>query len=149
MLVGLGGCGFPTPWEDATPSGDTVEGWMRTALDHPHPGAGWFRAGDLEAFDFGQAGIRSVRRAKEDIIVLQIGKVTPEGPTVLELDVALSAWVAGPLLVDGVASIGELRSPEGNRFVVGGTIDVRSAGATPGETVEIAFSDLVLAEAQP
>lgn len=149
LALGAGGCGFPSPWTEAEPSSQTIEGWMRTALDHRHPGAGWFRAGGVEAFDFGQASRQSVRGAKDDVIVLQIGKVSNDGLTVLELDVALGSWVAGPLPVDGDASIGELRTPDGNRFVVGGTLDVRSAGATPGETVEVAFTDLVLAEEQP
>ncbi|MEO0606018.1 MAG: hypothetical protein AAF211_31610, partial [Myxococcota bacterium] len=88
MVTSLGACGFPSPWTGATASEETLEGWMRTALDHPHPGAGWFRTGELEAVDFGQASRKAVRGAKDDVIVLQIGKVSSEGPTVLELDVA-------------------------------------------------------------
>ena len=150
-LLGFVACGgFPSPWNDADPIDITAEGWMRTAIDHPHPGAGWFRAGELEAFDFSQATVTSVRRAKDDVVVLQIGRLAAEGPTVLELDIALGSWVAGSLPVDGVASVGEIRQPgESRRFVVGGSVDVRSAGVAPGEIVEIAFTDLQLAQARP
>lgn len=123
---------------------------MFTAIDHPAPGAGWFRTGEFEAVDFSQASVTSVRGASDDVVVLQIGQVSPDGPTVLELDVALTAWIAGDLPVDGVSSIGELRQPDGSsQLIVGGTVEVRQAGATPGELVEIAFTDLTLAEAQP
>jgi len=147
-ILGVAGCGFSSPWRDAEPTEARLEGWMLAGIDDPQPGAGWFRTGEVEAHDFGQAAIRAVRGAKDDVLVLQIGRVAPEGVTVLELDVALSAWAAGEVPVDGVSSIGQLRGPGGeDRFVVDGVLDVRAAGASPGELVELSFTDLVLAEA--
>lgn len=143
-------CSFPSPWEDAEPTEARIEGRLLATLDHPLPGVGWFRTGDLEAKDFGQASRQEVRGAREDVIVLQIGQVAPNGPTLFEIDVAMSAWVAGELPVDGIASIAQLRTPQGDApFVVDGTIEVRQAGARPGERVEVVFADLVLGEVPP
>ncbi|MEN0060775.1 MAG: hypothetical protein AAGA48_01430 [Myxococcota bacterium] len=149
-LLSVGACGFPSPWKNAEPTGTTIEGWMRTTLDHPHPGAGWFRVDDLEAYDFSQASLKSVRRAKDDVVVLQIGRVDTEGTTVLEFDIALGAWVAGAVPVDGVSAIGELRRPDGTQqFVLGGSLDVRAAGVAEGDLIEVSFVDLTLARVQP
>lgn len=146
------GCGdpFPSPWQATQPAGAEISGWMKAQLDHEAPGPGWFRTEDLEAIDYGQAARREVRRAKDDVIVLQIGQVGPEERAVLEFDIALSAWVAGPVPVDGIASIGQLTLPSGEtRLVLGGDLEVRQAGAVSGEPVEVAFDRLELVEAQP
>lgn len=144
----LGGCTrFASPWEEATPTDARVEGWVSTTVDAPHPGAGWFRAGELEAVDFGRVSVASVRGASDDVVVVQIGSVQPEGMDVLELDIALAAWESGAIVIDGGAGIGELRERDGRRrLVIGGSIDVRQAGARAGEPVELSFVDLVLAE---
>ncbi|MBX2803187.1 MAG: hypothetical protein KTR31_36240 [Myxococcales bacterium] len=149
LLLGASGCvAFESPWEEANTSDATVEGWMYTAIDHPQPGAGWFRTGETEAADFSQASVKSVRGAKDDIVVLQIGSVSSEGPSILEIDVALGAWSAGAIPVDGMSSVGELRDADGTRrLVVDGVIEVDQAGVSAGQVVELSFVDLVLTEA--
>ena len=152
MLMGLGlGCTpaptFESPWEDARPTGEQVSGWARAAVDSPQPGAGWFRVGDLEAHDFSWATVREVDGASAPVVVVMLGGVESDGTNVLEFDIALPAFVAGPLTIDGQAGIGQLRTLDGREpFVIDGAIEVRAAGTQPGEWIELAFTDLVLGE---
>ncbi len=149
---GLIACGprFESPWEEARAIDQRVSGWARAAVDSELPGAGWFRtdgADGLEAHDFSWATVREVDGAAAAVVVVTIGGFGPSGTSVLEIDAALPAWVAGPLPVDGQASVAQLRTADGAEpFVVGGTIDVVAAGARPGEVVELSFADLALGE---
>ena len=152
------GCGeepveFPSPWEGATPSDARVSGWALTAIDHPLPGAGWFRTTSGErGSDFSSATIREVEGASAPVVVVTLGGLRRRGATILELDIALPAWVAGelrsPSTQRATASIGQLRTADGpDPFVIDGVIEVLGAGTQPGDVVEIVFSDLVLGEA--
>lgn len=139
---------FASPWEDAAPTNERLSGWAYTAIDVPLPGAGWFRTtSGVRGSDFSSATVREVEGASAPVVVVLLGGLEPGGATVLELDIAMPAWIAGELPVDGQASIGQLRTPDGSGpFVIDGVVEVSAAGTQPGDVVEISFTDLVLGE---
>lgn len=142
MLSLLLSCSTPpeTPWEDATPTSETISGHFRVELGSSLPGAGWFASDTSTGRDAARGWVI------DEVLVIQVYGHQAAGWDVLELDAALRSWSGPNLPFDGTFVTGQLQTADGEiQYLVDGYLEVVSPGLQNGDIVEADFSDVVLA----
>jgi hypothetical protein len=141
LLAALSGCRggdsptFESPWLDAVPTDRGLTAEFMTEVGSELPGAGFFRIDDLTRGDLSRVAVHEVG-GTWPVVQVQILDHSDEGWQSLELDVSLSAWIAGSVPLDGEAAVGRLVLADGvERYLGNGTIQLDQAGIEPGARV--------------
>lgn len=146
---------FDAPWEGLEATGE-LTGNFSALVGDDLAGPGWFHANgdDLWGAEGAWAGIAAPEGASQDVVTVSIAGRTADRLVALQFVVALSAWAEGTIDVDGEAAAGIVLDlgpgaalPLG--YVVGGALEVNSAGAADGEQVEGSFTEIAYAEVSP
>ena len=133
-------------WEDAVPTGETISGGFTAELGSAWPGAGWFESPGAAGVDLSRASIHSVEGARWPVVQVQLLGHTQSGWNVVEIDAALSHWLAGEVPLDGSAAVGILTRADGSTaYLLGGSLMLAEAGVEDGQRVSGHFTDVTLA----